>query len=782
MPRTRNNKIESSSDEESSSTTSSTDSSEERLMRELEENEEDSEEYVPSSGEEEDEEEAEDEEEEDTNNNNSQRNIITIPLQELILNSLLYDRLNRSRNERPSSSMDDDETRRPRSPFRNTGVKRCRNDSSNNSKKINKNIKRQKVNIIEQVRTLEDLISIADKYEDKPELHYPINISNLKALKEPLCELRDLIGLEKIKIQLVKQVKYLLSHLEDKDTMLHTALYGAPGSGKTTLAIIMAKIYRALGFSNGKIRTVKRADLVGHHLGETSIKTQKVIDASLGGVLFIDEIYSMGGTSGADSFAKEAIDTICQNLSENKSKFICIIAGYKTETEESFFRVNPGLERRFPFRYEIDNYSARDLAMIFYSRIKATGWTIDNNEIPIEFFAKNMKYFTQNGGDMENLSQKSKIAYSERVFGRHQEQPMHLTMQDVEEGLSSFLQNSSGFKRVRTNVNNLQTKTGIKRRKINIIEEINTIDDLITVADKYENRPDLHFPINIKHLKELQEPLQELKNMVGMDKIKLQIIDQIKFLLSHLEDDDLMLHTALYGPPGCGKTTLATILSKIYGALGFANGKMNAIKRSELVAGYLGQTAIKTQRVINKASGGVLFIDEAYSLGSNSELRHDVFSKEAIDTICQNLTEKKSEFICIIAGYKEEVKQCFFGVNPGLERRFPFQYEIENYTPAQLSEIFYRRIELTGWTVDEIPIKFFETNKNHFTENGGDMENLSQKAKMAYTRRIFGVHQDKKKHLTYEDILAGMEFFLQNKTTPNKDSNFDEHVRPSMYL
>jgi len=333
-------------------------------------------------------------------------------------------------------------------------------------------------------------------------------------------------------------------------------------------------------------------------------------------------------------------------------------------------------------------------------------------------------------------------------------------------------------KRFRENPNETKKKN-IKRRKVDIIENINTIDDFLAIADKYEDKPDLHYSVNIKHLKALKEPLLELKNMVGLDDIKTQIIAQIKYLLSHLEDEDLMLHTALFGPPGVGKTSLAHVLSKIYCALGFSNGKMRPVKRSELVAGYLGQTAKLTQKVIDESKGGVLFIDEAYSLG-NPENR-DSFSKEAIDTICQNLTELKSKIICIIAGYKDEVEKCFFSVNPGLARRFPFRYEIKDYTAPQLAEIFKSRITLTGWTIDDIPNSFFESNMIHFTENGGDMENLSQKVKMTYSDRIFGKHQEITKHLTLVDVEKAMKVFIANK--PNKnDDHFDKNIKPRMYL
>jgi energy-coupling factor transporter ATP-binding protein EcfA2 len=283
---------------------------------------------------------------------------------------------------------------------------------------------------------------------------------------------------------------------------------------------------------------------------------------------------------------------------------------------------------------------------------------------------------------------------------------------------------------------------------------------MIALSDKYEIKEDIEYPIDMQKVKKLKLPLMELKLLIGLEDIKRQVVDQVMFLLSNLKDADQMLHTVIYGSPGSGKTNFALILSKIYAALGFSNGSTKIVKRADLVAGYLGQTAIKTQKVIDEAKGGVLFIDEAYSLG-NKEGR-DMFSKEAIDTLNANLTERKTEFICIIAGYKKELDECFFSVNPGLGRRFPFRYHIREYDYKQLHGIFLCKVFQSGWTIDTIPYGMFEDNEKEFVYKGGDMETLSQLSKIAYTRRIFGKFQDPAKHLTLADVQAGMKMFLEN--------------------
>lgn len=326
----------------------------------------------------------------------------------------------------------------------------------------------------------------------------------------------------------------------------------------------------------------------------------------------------------------------------------------------------------------------------------------------------------------------------------------------------------------------------IDKTKIDIEENITTLDDLLEIIDKYEDKPTLDYSINIKYLKALKAPLLELKTVVGLADIKQQIVDQILFLLSHLQDDDQMLHTVIYGAPGSGKTMMGQILAKIYAALGYSNGKFKIVKASDLIAGYIGQTAIKTQKVIDQAKGGVLFIDEAYALGSRDD--RDGFSKEAIDQINQNLTERRNEFVCIIAGYKEQLNECFFAYNPGLNRRFPFRYEIKSYGMEELHAIFHSRLVQSGWTTDKIPISLFHRHEKYLTEKGGDMEIISQMTKLAYSRRTFGKHQDPAKHLTLEDVEAGFKLFLNNDEVKNRpkhmshDQFFKTTIQPTMYV
>ena len=250
------------------------------------------------------------------------------------------------------------------------------------------------------------------------------------------------------------------------------------------------------------------------------------------------------------------------------------------------------------------------------------------------------------------------------------------------------------------------------------------------------------------------EPLKKLNQLIGMDEIKKNIVDQILFYSQKLNTDEMM-HTCLTGPPGVGKTTLGKILAEIYCSLGFLEtDNFKVVSKPDLIAGYLGQTAIKTQKVLKKALGGVLFIDEAYSLGSGSGngSDEDSYAKECIDTINKFLSENTTNFIMIIAGYREELDQCFFSLNKGLKRRFPWCYDIGKYTNMDLKKIFIHQVQQNNWTFDEnIKLNNYEllndffNNKDLFDQNGGDTLILFDKTKICHSRRVFGKKRRYKK-------------------------------------
>ena len=274
------------------------------------------------------------------------------------------------------------------------------------------------------------------------------------------------------------------------------------------------------------------------------------------------------------------------------------------------------------------------------------------------------------------------------------------------------------------------------------------------------------YPIDLKKLNNLEKSLLKLNGLIGLHKVKDSIVDMILYFLQNFEKgNDNMLHTVIEGPPGVGKTELGTILADIYAGLGITkNNKFKVARRSDLIGEYLGQTAVKTQKIIDEADGGVLFIDEAYALGHSD--KRDSYSKECIDTLNQNLTENKKNFICIIAGYADELDACFFVNNPGLKRRFPFKFTIEGYKPDELKDIFKKKINDCKWKIkvsDTELTSFFKKNKDKFPYYGGDMENFLVECKMCHSRRIVGKHPKLRRILEDDDLKKGFDRYNTNK-------------------
>ncbi len=309
-----------------------------------------------------------------------------------------------------------------------------------------------------EIKDINDLIELGKMYDSTKKIKYNIDLFTLSKLVEPLEKLNSMIGLANIKKNLVGQIIYHLQKLDSvEDDMMHTVIQGSPGVGKTMLGHILGDIYFNMGIIKGnnkrnrygdnkyEFKVVKRSDLIGKYLGHTAIKTQKVIDSCKGGVLFIDEAYSLGNPEGRDSFSKECLDTLNQNLTENKGNLLCIIAGYKEALDNCFFSYNEGLARRFTFRYTIDPYTFEELRLIFIKMVKDINWTINEEDIPIDFFKENYSCFKNMAGDIETLILNIKIEHAKRVFCKPDCRKI-LKYEDIKKGFNIFCDNRGSKK------------------------------------------------------------------------------------------------------------------------------------------------------------------------------------------------------------------------------------------------------------------------------------------------------------------------------------------------
>lgn len=333
----------------------------------------------------------------------------------------------------------------------------------------------------------------------------------------------------------------------------------------------------------------------------------------------------------------------------------------------------------------------------------------------------------------------------------------------------------------------ISIKEPIQENKIinvDINVEINIISDLIKLTEIYKLDENIHYNIDMKSLHAIKDELIVLNNMIGMKEFKKNIVYQILYFIQELnKNSNEYMHTVIYGNSGTGKTEVAKIIGRIFSKIGLLNkGTFKKVTRSDLIAGYVGQTAIKTKEVVKEALGGVLFIDEAYALGNNET--KDTFSKECIDTLCEALSDYKENLMVIIAGYENELNECFFNYNQGLFSRFAWRFKMDDYSGQELYQIFIKKVKDINWeTTQEIAPSWFDKNIEQFQFYGRDIENLLAKTKIVHSKRVFCKNASEKRKIKLEDLENGFTMYLNNNDTKNnRETNYvKKQLQYSMY-
>ncbi len=518
------------------------------------------------------------------------------------------------------------------------------------------------------------------------------------ASEKALDQLNEMIGMDIVKKRVNDFYQFLKYQKERKELgfqikdelSLNMVLTGNPGTGKTTIARLLAKIYHELEvLPRPEVIETDRSQLVGAYVGQTEENVRAIVEKAVGGVLFIDEAYSLKreGQTGND-YGQTAVDTLVSLMTgkEYGGKFAVILAGYPEEMR-TFLDVNPGLRSRFPQSNLIHLPNYRNEELVFIAEKIAS----ENDYI---------------------LTEAAKTEINHRL--------------DQERVDDTF----GNARSVHNIVLDAIFKKGSDHSASN--------DDILTysILDKED--------FIIEKSESRESPFEKLERLIGLTELKGELESLVSFVKMQqfrmeksLPTVPIQLHSVFTGNPGTGKTTVAKIYAELLRECGMLKrGHLIVASRADFVAGYVGQTAGKTKKKIREALGGVLFIDEAYSL--LSETAGD-FGKEVVDTLVDEMTKHNENLVVVLAGYPNEMDRLLES-NPGLRSRFKKFFLFPDYSPDELLAIIETYAGSFQYHFSDEAKEFLKQmiETNTFNGNGRFATNLADETIQAQAMRLVG--------------------------------------------
>ena len=488
-----------------------------------------------------------------------------------------------------------------------------------------------------------------------------------RTINEILADLESMVGMTDVKKtmrEIANKTRYAkkLADLQGKNYKgegNHIVITGNPGTGKTTIVRALASLFKASGVIASDIPVEKQgSDLKAAYIGQSKDKVNAMCDEALGGMLFVDEAYSLVNESGpVDEFAKEALDVFMARLENDRDKFIGVVAGYPREMETFIKKSNPGMARRFKHNIHLPDYSADELIEIFERfNVAKDGFTMTpeaqkkSREVIRHMVATKDEFFG-NAGAIRTFFEKTTSRLSSRLANLPEDE-----------------QENAGF-------------TLIQAEDIPFdIKEAVSVDKVLEDLDKMVGMTDVK-----KTVREIANTLQMQQERIAIEKAEAikKGEEYIPKAASQVRNNIIIT-----GNPGTGKTTIVRTLVSLFRSIGLTTrDKAVECQGNDLKGSYIGQSKDNVNSYCEKSFGGILFIDEAYAL-VNEQGPVDSFAKEALEVLMARMENEGHKFITIAAGYQKEMDLFLDKFNPGMRSRFVHFLNIPDYTADELIKIF----------------------------------------------------------------------------------------------